>query len=447
VIATRLLPCLKRILVTLLQYRKYTSIQQRFRFAIVMVGWCFSLETGILQPQLVQAQTTGSMSPGTSIIPSLAVSERYDSNVYLAPAEFLPAGTQVTDFVTTVQGSVKILHNSKNAEASLTGGVDGNLYAHNTGLNYISTRADLFANLSGLAQRLIKGAQLSMYDYFRYTPTSPGFLTGGQAGTQDPFLRGIQSFRANTFSNTLQVNGVFPLFRAIAAQAGYTFGLFRVGSVFAQTSTGASFFDTNLHTWSAGPRWQLSHIDSVTLLFQQSLISQTTGVGGSSIDTNTQSLTANFRRATPNWLFNASGGVALIEPASKAFPTGRITISNKPEERTTIQLDLTRIASPSFYLQGGAMISNVATLQISHRLTRLLTLRGSANYGYNEIVPTESNITFTNLTLSAGLNYKLTRTMSIDLFYDHNDFTTDSPNLSYTLLRNVVGFALKAEWY
>jgi hypothetical protein len=152
-----------------------------------------------LKPITAHAQTFGPTPPGTSIIPGLSVSERYDTNIYLAPPQSLPPGTQVKDFATTLQGSLTVLHKDKNVDLSMLGGVDGNAYAQNTGLNYVSTRVDAFANLNGWAEHLARGAQLRIYDYFRYTPLSPGFLTGGKSGTEDPFLRGIQSFRANTF--------------------------------------------------------------------------------------------------------------------------------------------------------------------------------------------------------------------------------------------------------
>ena len=57
-----------------------------------------------------------------------------------------------------------------------------------------------------------------------------------------------------------------------------------------------------------------------------------------------------------------------------------------------------------------------------------------------------ANTKFTNFTLSTGVNYRITKTFAVDLYFDHNDFTTESPALNYTVLRNVVGFALTAEW-
>jgi hypothetical protein len=398
-------------------------------------------------PFTLDAQTTGPTQSGTSFIPALSVSERYDTNIWLAPAQFLPPGTQLNDFATTLQGSLKVLHKDKDIEASLLGGVDGNVYAHNTGLNYLSTRVDAFANLNGLAEHLARGAQLSMYDYFRYTPESPGFLGGGKTGTDDPFMRGIQSFRANTFSNTVNTNGVYPVYRGLGVQGQYSFSIFRVGSILAATDTGATFFDTTVHAWSVGPRLQLTRADNIAVLYQQSLISQTlTNASGGNFDTNTQSVTANYTRQVPSWKFTVAGGVTLVEPVSKAFPTGRITISTNPERSTVLQLDLSRQAAPSFFLTAGAMISNVGQFMVTHRLEKHLTIRASANYGFNESIPVEADTKFTTFTLSGGLNYRISKTISLDLYYDHNDFKTEAPGVNYVILRDVIGLGLTAEW-
>jgi opacity protein-like surface antigen len=404
---------------------------------------------------VAQAQVISAAPPGTSIVPALSVSERYDSNIWFAPSSLLPPGTQLWDFATTVAAGVKVAHKDKNTEVSFTGGVDGNAYVYNTGLNYISTRADLYANLNGLAEQLVKGAKLRAYDYFRYTPTSPGFLQGGKADTGDPFLRGIQSFRANTFSNTFNTDGQVPVFRDLSVQGGYSFSTYRVGSPIQTTASGAvQFFDTTVHNFSIGPRLQITRQDGVALLYQRSHISQTLSAVGSvevpgglaPIDTTTESITANYYRTSPNWTFSVGGGVTLIEPGNQKFPTGTIAISNNPERATTVQVSLSRLASPSYYLTAGALISNVVQVQVVHRLTRLLTLRGSANYGYNETVPKTAETTFTNFTLSGGVNYRLTKTMSVDLYYDHNDFKTDAPGLNYVVLRDAIGLALTVEW-
>jgi opacity protein-like surface antigen len=306
---------------------------------------------------------------------------------------------------------------------------------------------DAFADLNGWADHLVKGAKLQIYDYFRYTPLGAGFLTGGKAGTEDPFLRGIQSFRANTYSNTINTRGFYPVFRDVGIEANYAFSLYRVGSILAATSTGATYFNTMVNEWSAGPRWQFTRTDAMTLYYEQSLINQQiSGGGGTPFNTNTQTVAAKYMRTTPSWTLTLVGGGTLIEPASLAFPSGKIALSTSPERSTIFVVDLSRQAAPSFFLTAGALISNVAQLQVTHRLERHLTLRGSVNYGFNESVPKSADTQFTNMTFSAGLNYMMTKTLSFDLFYDHNDFKTRSPSVNYVILRDVIGVALTTQW-
>src|SRR5687768_4372156 len=149
----------------------------------------------------------------------------------MSPAEFLPPGTRLDDFATTLAGGLKALYKERDIEASLLAGGDFNAFVYNPGLNYFNTRLEGSAQLNGWVQQLVKGSQLHVADSFRYTPESPGFATGVKGGVvDDPFLRGIQQFRANTFSNTASVNGSVPVFRDIAFDAGYSFSTYRVGS-------------------------------------------------------------------------------------------------------------------------------------------------------------------------------------------------------------------------
>jgi opacity protein-like surface antigen len=392
-----------------------------------------------LCPTLVQA--------GTLFIPSLTVSERYDTNIWFAPAEFLPAGTRLDDFATTLAGGMQVLYKERNIEASLTAGGDFNAYVYNGELNYFNTRVDGYARLDGWIQQFVKGSQLRVANSFRYTPESPGFSTGVKGGVvDDPFLRGIQNFRANTFSNTGSINGTVPIFRDLVADAGYSFSLIRIGSILAAGATGATFFDTTMHTFSAGPRYLLTRQDSLTLSFQRSDVTQvqTTGAGPE-FDFTTQSVSAGYNRVMQDWTAGISAGMTLIDPAHKAYPTVSLKLSTSPERVTAVRLELSRLAVPSFFFVGGALISNLGQVAISHRLSRLLSLEASVNYGFNEQVP-DRTVKFTNITGVAGLKYRLTKTMLLDLYYNYNDFKTEQVGSSFEVIRNVVGFSLTAEW-
>jgi opacity protein-like surface antigen len=405
-----------------------------------MLLWGASAGTGAVIPAVAHAET--------KIIPSATLSGRYDTNVWFTPQEFLPPGTRLDDFAASVGGNAQVLYSERDIEASLSGGVDFNAFAYNPGLNFITTRVDGKAKLDSWLQRFAKGAQLRVAESFRYTPESPAFFTGVKAGVvEDPFLRGIQQFRANTFSNTTTVNASYPLFRDLYADGRYSFSIYRVGSVLAAGATGAAFFDTTMHTWSAGPRYKLTRQDSFALLYQQSQITQTqsSDPGAPDLDFTTHSLSLAYDKEMDQWTAGVTGGMTVIDPPGQAYPTAAIRLSTNPERVTAVRLDLSRRAAPSLFFVAGALISNVGTLAASHKLSRLLTLQGSVNYGLNETVP-DRTVKFTSFTANAGLNYKLTKTMSMDLYYSYNDFKTEQPGSTIAILRNVVGFALTAEW-
>jgi opacity protein-like surface antigen len=358
----------------------------------------------------------------------------------------LPPGTRLDDFATTVGGNAQMLYTSeRNVEASLSGGVDFNAFVYNPGLNFLTTHAEGKAKLDGWVERLAKGAQLRIAESFRYTPETPAFFTGVKAGVvEDPFLRGIQQFRANTFSSTTVANASYLLFRDLALDGRYSFSAFRVGSVLAAGATGAAFFDTNLHTWSAGPRYKVTRQDNLSLLYQRSQVSQTQSSSGVTSDFSTQSLSASYDRQMKDWSAAVEGGITIIDPPDKAYPTASIRLSTNPERVTAVRLDVSRSAAPSLFFVSGALISNIGQLAVNHKFTRLLSAGGSVNYGYNETIP--SAVKFTSFTATAGLNYKLTKIMSLDLYYSYNDFRTEQTGSSFAILRNVVGFSLSAEW-
>src|SRR5690242_14555697 len=81
------------------------------------------------------ADATTSPSGGGSleVIPSICVSERYDSNVFYAPAR---PGLTRNDFVTYVNPTLLVNHIGDYASGFLNVGGFHESYVHNSGLNY-----------------------------------------------------------------------------------------------------------------------------------------------------------------------------------------------------------------------------------------------------------------------------------------------------------------------
>jgi hypothetical protein len=396
---------------------------------------------GDWQPTLVQAET--------QITPSVSLSERYDSNVYFSPSVFLAPGTRVDDFVSSLMGSVEVRHKTTDVNLSLKAAGDLNYYVYNPALNYVGTNAVASAQLDGWASRLLRGLRLSVSDYFRYTPQPPGFLspsTNAAVGG-DPFARGVQNLYANNFSNTFSTTAGYDIYKDLFLSGSYAFSFSKFPSVQALATAEPTFFNTTIHRWSVGPGYRLTPADSISLLYSQNLVSQTVSSGTSqNFNFNTQELWTHYTRTVPDyWSITLRGGVTLIEPASRAFGTVWITLMSNPERRTSISLDLSRKAAPSFYLASGASISNVAVLSVNHKLTRRLNVFGMANYAYSETVP-ERTFKYTTISINSGLRYELTRLLAADLYYSYQTFDNVAPGFNYNLLRHVVGVRLTGLW-
>ena len=398
------------------------------------------LVVGVFQANAGHAQTT--------VIPSAHVSGYYDTNIWSRPAGFLPAGTRLDDYVTTVGGTVQLLRETRDIDAKIKVGGDFNAYVQNTGLNYFNSTLSGTIGLDRWVDQYVRGAKLRVTENFRYTPQSPGFLTGVRQsiGQDNTFFAGIQAFRSNTFVNTTAVTGSYPISTDLALEGGYTFGMRRFGTIAGGTS-GVNFFNTTSNTWYGGPRYQLSRNDSIAALYRQSFILQSRA-GGRSFATNLINLAGNYEKKFQDWEFKAEAGVTFVEPGSGTFPTGIMQVSNHIERDTVVRVAIFREAKPSVFLVGGAILSNVAQAGFSHRIYERLTLDGDVAVAYNQFFqPTRStDSTFRNFTGSTRLAYKVTRDITADISYTFQSVKSDATSIQYQFSRHVVGFFLSAEW-
>ena len=383
----------------------------------------------------------------TKITSSVSASERYDTNVFFAPAQFLPPGRQRSDFVSSVASEVEVLNKTRQTYTSLKAGVSGNAFVTNRDLNFISTNFYGFSNLDHWISQFLPGAKLQVADTFRYTPEPPPFFTGVKPQlTADPFSRGLVTFRANTFVNNATVQGQYPLSRTVSLLGDYSYSIFRFGSIFVTTPTGASsFFDTTVHTWSTGPSARLTRADTVNLKFQETISNQTGSTGQFSF--TAQSLTAEYVRTTPAWTALLSGGATHLLEGDLIFPSGRVSLYGDYLRSVRVRVDLSRAITPSFFGTGGALISNVAQLSIQSQLSKLLTFTGNVNYAFNELVP-GNTVTFHSYTGSLYLAYRLTKTVSTSLEYGSTRFNTSvAGQVPYYVQRNFVMLSITAKWY
>ncbi len=406
-----------------------------------------SLKVGVALVLVCGGLPLASVQAETKIVPAMNVTGRYDTNIWGRPAALLGPGTQLSDFATSTGGEVRLLHETRDLEANLAIGGSFNAYVHNTNLNYFNTNVRGYVTLDRWVDQYVRGAQLQIAETFSYTPETPGFVSGVRETvvSNDGFFRGIQGFRANTFTNTTSVTGSYPVSRDLVIEGGYSFGLRRVGRIQGGTTPGVSFFDTNTHTWFGGPRYQLTRNDSVAALYRQTFMIQSRAEGGRLFSTNLVTVAGDYTKVFQEWTISVEGGLTFVEPAGRTFPSGTIRITTKPERDTVLRVVVSREGRPSYFLAGGATISNIGQVGISQRLHERLTVDGNVSFGYNELFP-NTNQTFQNFTGVTKLSYKITRSITGDLTYAYTNIKSDSSTLDYQYSRHSVGFFLRGEW-
>jgi hypothetical protein len=370
----------------------------------------------------------------------------YDTNVFRRPKQLLLPGQQAEDFATEVGGGIDLTHKTRDMEAELKALGFFVAYVENTGRNFFDGRARGRVGLDHWIDQYVRGAKLRVLENFRYTPEQESFFTGvREIQGDDGLVRGIEGFRANQIRNTTDILATFPVTRDVSVEGGYIFGLRRIGKVQGGEITGVSYFDTMTHTWYGGPRYQLTRNDSVAFLYRQMFILQSRSEGGRSFSTNLITLVGDYTKEFQEWGFKLQGGITFVEPVGRTFPSGSLEIRTQPERDTVVRLHLSREGRPSFFLAGGATISNVAQIGISHRIYERLTLDGTASYAYNELFP-NTDRTFKNFTATSRLAYALTRNITGELFYLFQNVDVDSSSSQFQYSRNQIGIMLTTEW-
>src|SRR3989442_5992798 len=212
----------------------------------------------------------------TKLVPSLVVSERYDSSVFCVP------GGHLEDYVTNISPQVKVDHKGRLIDGTVQGGATGEVYVKNPGLNYVALNGGVTLNLDNAVAQLVRGAGLKLADSFYFTPQPPAFVAPGTGGqVSEAFVRGIQATRANSFTNAGSVIGSYALSPRVDLQATYMHQKIHFGTAFVSPTTG-QLFNSTLQTVTAGPQLKISPLDTLTLTYQyqQADFSQGGGSGG-----------------------------------------------------------------------------------------------------------------------------------------------------------------------
>jgi hypothetical protein len=371
----------------------------------------------------------------TQYTPSVSLAEQYNSNVWYTAPNRIPPGKQVGDLITTVGANVIILNKSRLGDTEVRAGVDGNVYAYNTDLSYASTAVRATSDMSNWAHELLPGLKLRISDAFRYTPNQAAFpISGVTSQPSDIFTQGIQPARANTWSNNLSTDGDYAFSRSTGLRANYTFSMLRIGRVYvtqAAPSGALNYFDTTTHNVAIGPTYTFDGGDTLFLKYSYLTSNQLSTTSGSTIHFTSQTIQPEYvTRIARDWIAGISGGGTIVEQAgNRTFFSGSFSLTNAFDRQTQVSISVARQTAPAYFgTTGGAFISNVAQLSVSHDFSELTRLFVRGNYAKGQSVPVNVS-EFETITGSAVLDYKMTRDtkLSLSQTYLHSNVTGATP--------------------
>jgi hypothetical protein len=89
------------------------------------------------------------------VVPSISVTERYDSNVFFTPESFLPAGTKVDDLITTITPQLNFIHGNTLVKTNLSVGAIIQKFVNNSALDNVGFNGSAGIDLSQAVNRML----------------------------------------------------------------------------------------------------------------------------------------------------------------------------------------------------------------------------------------------------------------------------------------------------
>lgn len=376
--------------------------------------------------------TGGQGGASVRYIPSITVSEMYDSNVFYAPKT---PGLQREDFVTTVAPNLLIQRMGTLVGINFGVGAIASHYAVNSGLSYVGYNTNATIDVTQLARQLgSRVKSLQLMETFSFSPYPPSFLSGDQSlsraldpdastiSVADQYIRGLQAFRVNTYTNMTSASGVYPVTAAVDFRAAYTYSFIRFGTPFVPGSSGDFFPSTN-HLANAGPTITITSQDAISFnaIYQRTDYGQETfqAPGGS---------VGWSRQWNPQLRSMIMGGAQYIQVESnangvKASQTdiGYMAQANLVYTRgsTIASFNYSAGVFPSYFVQSGPLLSNLVTVSVWHSLSTKLSVSASVNYSKNDPIKpapgTGSELKFESVGSSVGFSYLIARNLALSL--------------------------------
>ncbi|SPP66189.1 conserved hypothetical protein [Nitrospira lenta] len=367
----------------------------------------------------------------TIIIPTLSVSETYDSNVFYTPKTLLGPGFKAEDFMTTVRPQINLAHAGPRVNGSFSVGANITKYVNNPSLDYtginVAGQLDLKRWANSFSQRI---SALSVRGTYQFTPSLSGFgaTTGGAFGTgygstgiSSPIDTGLVTNRVSMHNMNFGVTGGYDLTRNTVLTASYSYTKLTFGNQSGGINN--QLFDTDGHTTMTALTTKISPTDTVGTTATMSHYIQGGASGGGSGSFTTISGTANWAKLWTKQLSTSLGGGGIftlpIESTvpgqsikSTFAPTGTITMTYSSFSEGLREAgaapgpfdNLPRV--PGSLAPGGVIAPGAFTTSLSYNFSIFPSYALNAGPMKTHVVGVNANMGITSkLTGQAGMNY------------------------------------------
>lgn len=432
--------------------------------------------TGFVMIGIVSGIQLSSALGQTVLAPTISVSERYDSNVFsTSRAVSSQFKLHDEDYVTSIVPALSVLHKGDHATGFIRGGVSGELYQNNPGLNYVGYNVGGMADLSSSAKRLNPNVGLFVQGNALYSPQIPAFLGASEAAlSQNPLIRGIQVTRSNTLAASGMIGSSYRFGPTTSLVGSYGYSRVSFGTEIGPPRS-IQLNDTDSHVGAMGVMERVSALDTVSINYAYSVSSQ---IGAESI--RTHGVRGAWARVlSPSWYSNMSGGVQILEaqrddkgavlikggqvapsasvsllyqgrldplifgrsegmaPLFPSMPSSYATFpSTAPGIPTAMILPGTTSFGitysvgvyPSYGQQAGAIISHVTTMQASYGISDRIVFAGTVGYARNSSVSSGTgtikgaHFSTTSVFTTAAVSYLITSSIRAAVVHTYIDY-------------------------
>jgi len=402
---------------------------------------------GATDPSSIQA------GGGLRVIPSIQVSERYDSNVFFAPKRLLQ-GLTLGDLVTTITPQVRGLYADSQGlvRVNATVGAVGSYYVNNTALSYVGANAGLALDMSNLLSKWRLGSRWTVSNVYFNTPQPPAFLLGDQSGLQaNPLAAGFQAFRTNTSSNSVNTVFQLPIYRQTHFVGAYTNSFIHYGT--SRVPLASPLIGQKVQLYTAGLLVETSIQDTVRVDF----LGNDFDLGERGAFSARGGTIEWTHRVSPALRFGAAAGAQVlsgelngIQLSSLIAPFGRFDIQLFTP---TTSMSLTYRASiiPSFQFQGAAMLAHAVTFGLTQEtpipdVVGLFQANGGIANQYDG-GNSGSGLSWTTVGGSAGLLYRAAQQTFLTLIYTYQNVDNVFGSTHFAYDRHGVELSLAQSFY